>query len=454
MSTVIKIVSAGSADAKRGIAHIAERLGALERLDSAAYRARVKKLFGKVLRPDEVVARILADVRADGDKALLRYAQNIDGVSLTAKTLRVSDRERRAGFERTPVAVREALALAAERIADYQKRLLPADIPSRPAQGGPDSVRTGLMWTPLRRVGVYVPGGTAAYPSSVLMNALPAQVAGVKDIAVVTPCDKNGAVSDGVLCACEILGLREIYRLGGAQAVGALAYGTRSIRAVDKIVGPGNLFVMLAKRAVFGRVDIDMLAGPSEVLVIADDVANPVFIAADLLAQAEHDALASCVLLTPSAKLARAVESELQRQLADLPRKDIAAVALRDWGLIVVAKNIDQCVALANELAPEHLEVMTRNAPSLVKKLTTAGAIFVGPHATEPLGDYLAGPSHTLPTGATARAFSGLSVFTFLRRTSIIEADRAGLAALAKPIAVLAAAEGLEAHRRAVIRRV
>ena len=266
--------------------------------------------------------------------------------------------------------------------------------------------------------------------------------------------DRDGAISDGVLCACEILGLKEIYRLGGAQAIAALAFGTASIPAVDKIVGPGNLFVMLAKRAVFGRVDIDMLAGPSEVLIIADASAPAEYVAADLLAQAEHDRLAACILLTDSPALAKAVAIELERQLTDLPRKETAAAALRDWGLLLVTPDLSAAIRLANQLAPEHLEVMTRQPRAVAAKLTTAGAIFIGAHAPESLGDYVAGPSHTLPTGGTARAFSGLSVYTFLRRTSWIEATPGGLAELAEPILVLAGNEGLEAHRRAVALRL
>ncbi|HYF48101.1 MAG TPA: histidinol dehydrogenase [Planctomycetota bacterium] len=451
--SLIPAVRFPSSQARRALAKLGGRLGAMERLDSAEYRARVKKLFGKVLPPDAVVSRILSDVRSKGDAALFGYAQRIDGVKLSKKNLRVSDAERRAAFRRTSPALRAALELAAERIADYQRRLLPGNIPLAPASGGPPGVKTGLSWSPLRRAGVYVPGGTAAYPSSVLMNAIPAQVAGVEEIAVATPCDRDGAVSDGVLCACEILKIEEIYRIGGAQAIGAFAYGTESIPRVDKIVGPGNLFVMLAKRAVFGQVDIDMLAGPSEVLVLADESAKPSFVAADLLAQAEHDPLASCVLVTDSVKLATAVQAELKRQLADLPRAAIAAASLRDWGLIVVTRNMKNAISVANEFAPEHLEILTRKPRELAPQLTTAGAIFLGPYATEPLGDYLAGPSHTLPTAATARAFSGLSVYTFLRRTSLIEADRNGLEELTEPISVLAAAEGLEAHRRAVVMR-
>jgi histidinol dehydrogenase len=428
---------------------LATRLAALENIDHAAFRARTRQAFGKPLRPDEVVARILADVRARGDQALLSYARRIDGVALTARTLRVSPAERRAAYKRTAPAVRVALELSVRRIADYQERLMPAPVHPRAARRGPPGVKSGMMWTPLRRVGLYVPAGTAPLVSSVPMLAVPAMVAGVKEIAVATPCSRSGAVNDGVLCACEILGLQEIYKLGGAQAIAALAFGTRTVPRVEKIAGPGNLFVLLAKRAVFGHVDIDMLAGPSEVLIIADDSANPAWLAADLLSQAEHDVLASCVLVTTSRRVAEQTAAEVARQLDLLPRKAIAAAALRDWGLILVARNLDEAVEAANQFAPEHLEVQTRAPGKLVPKLTTAGAIFAGPYAPEPLGDYLAGPSHVLPTGGTARAFSGVSVYTFLRRTSVIEADARGLAALAAPTEALAAAESLEAHRRA-----
>ncbi len=452
---LISTVRAGTAQAQEAIARLQGRLAAMEQLDTAPYRERVKALFGEVLAPEAVVARILQDVSERGDEALLHYARAIDGVSLNAESLRVSDAERKAAAGRVPAALRAALELAAERIQAYQRRLLPVDLQplslneSNPIQGP----RLGLTWSPLRRAGVYVPGGTAAYPSSVLMNVIPAQIAGVKEIAVVSPCDKSGALSDGVLCACELLGVDEIYRLGGAQAIAALAYGTKSVPAVEKIVGPGNLFVMLAKRAVFGRVDIDMLAGPSEVLVLADDSARADFIAADLLAQAEHDVLASCVLVTTSAEVAAAVEAELRKQLATLPRQKIAAAALRDWGLLIVAAGMEEAIELANALAPEHLEVLTRDADKVARELTTAGAIFIGPHTPEPLGDYVAGPSHTLPTGGTARAFSGLSVYSFLRRTSIISCDEKSLNELSEAIATLADAEGLEAHKRSVLIR-
>ncbi|HYG76953.1 MAG TPA: histidinol dehydrogenase [Planctomycetota bacterium] len=451
--SVIPVIKAGTPAAASAVRKLSSRLAALERIDHTAFRARTKKAFGREMLPDEVVSTILNDVREHGDKALLDYAQRLDGVKLTPRTLRVTDSERARAYKRTDSRVRKALELSARRIADYQQRLMPRDVPSAPfagASGHAEGVKTGMVWDPLQRAGLYIPAGTAPLFSTVLMIAVPAQVAGVQELALTTPCGKDGAVNDGILCACEILGLKEIYKLGGAQAIAALAFGTKTVRAVDKIAGPGNLFVMLAKRAVFGHVDIDMLAGPSEVLIIADGSANPAFVAADLLAQAEHDVLASCVLLTDNEKLASAVATELARQLEALPRKEIAATALRDWGMILITRDEEQSVMLANALAPEHLEVMTKKPQALTRKLKTAGAIFVGAHATEPLGDYIAGPSHALPTGGTARAFSGVSVYTFLRRTSIIEADSEGLGELAEAIEVLAAAEGLAGHERAV----
>jgi len=445
-TSLITPLKTGTDAAKHAVQRLSGRLQALEAIDHSAFRQRTLKAFGKELLPAEVVTHVVEQVRARGDEALFELTRKIDGAEL--KTLKVSDSERRSAFRRTDPAVRKALELSADRVREYQQRLMPADI--KPAFGKSRHVKTGLMWTPIQRAGLYVPAGTAPLFSSVIMLAVPAQVAGVKELAIATPCNKEGQVNDGILCACEILGVKEIYKLGGAQAIAALAYGSKSVRAVDLIAGPGNLFVMLAKRAVFGQVNVDGLFGPSEVLIIADRHANPRFIAADLLAQAEHDTLASCVLLTDSADLAARTAAELALQLETLPRRDIATVALKDWGLILIAKNLDEAVEVANDLAPEHLELMTRNPQKWIPRLRTAGAIFVGEHSTEPLGDYLAGPSHTLPTGGTAKAFSGVSVHTFMRRTSIIEADAKGLAALAAPIRVLAEAEGLDGHARAV----
>jgi len=454
MKKVLPLYRAGTPAARKALARLTGRLAAMEQLDTAEYRSRVRKLFGRYLSPEDVVRRILTDVQKKGDSALWRYAKRIDGLKIPLDRLRVTDAERRAAYQRTPDELRDALRLAAQRIAEYQRWLMPANLKPKASSSGTAGVKCGLAWYALQRAGVYVPGGTAAYPSSVLMNVVPAQVAGVEEIAVATPCGPKGELSDGVLCACEILGINEIYRMGGAQAIAALAFGTERVPKVQKIVGPGNLFVMLAKRAVFGHVDIDMLAGPSEVLIIADDTARPDWVAADLLAQAEHDPLAACILVTTSNDLARAVQQETRRQLKELPRRDAAKQALCDWGAVLLARSLEEAIALANELAPEHLEVHIRKPEAVAEKLTCAGALFLGPHAVESLGDYVAGPSHTLPTGGTAAAFSGVSVHTFLRRSSVLTANAQGLQDLAEATETLAAAEGLEAHRRAVeIRR-
>jgi histidinol dehydrogenase len=457
MSDNLPIFNAGTPPANKRLASLRGRLDEQERRTEAdgRYRARAKSVFGKVLRPQEAVNQILADVRRSGDKALCDYVRRLDGARLTPARLKVSAAEKNAAYRRTPRELRRALETAAARILRHQRRLLPKDAPTLADDARLPGLRCGLTWRAMRRVGVYVPGGTAAYPSSVLMNTLPAQAAGVKEIVVVSPTGPNGKLSDGVLCACEIAAVEEIYRAGGAQGVAALAYGTKTVPAVEKIVGPGNLFVTLAKCAVFGRVDIDMPAGPSEILIVSDGrgVAQPAWIAADLLSQAEHDPLAACVLVTLSRREAEAVAVEVARQMERLPRKETAAAAWRDWGLILVARSRAEMIAVANELAPEHLEVLTRNPEADARRLRTAGALFLGPYASEPLGDYLAGPSHTLPTGGTARAFSGLSVFSFLRRCSVIACDRAAFEKTAPLIEVMAAAEGLEAHRRAITAR-
>lgn len=455
MTRILNVLKADGAAAKRKLAALRGRVEEQERRTAAdpKYRRRVKAVFGKPLAPRQVVERILEEVRRRGDAALLEYVRGFDGAKLKASELRVSAAERRSAFRRTPRKLRRALAQAAERIFDYQKRLLPKDVPLRPARvGGAPGLRCGLSRHPLRRVGIYVPGGTAAYPSSVLMNVIPAQAAGVAEIAVVSPCDAAGRLGDAVLCACEIVGVGELYRLGGAPAVAALAFGTRTVAAVDKIAGPGNLFVTLAKQAVFGRVDIDMPAGPSELLILSDGKsgARPAWLAADLLAQAEHDPLAASILLTTSRREAEAVADELGEQLQDLPRRETAAAALRNRGLLAWAPKIEPLKKLAGDLAPEHLEVLTRDPEKTARDIHTAGALFLGPYAAESLGDYLAGPSHTLPTGGAARAFSGVSVHTFLRRSSVTACNAAGLRALSAATQVIAEAEGLEAHRRAV----
>ncbi|HHW43967.1 histidinol dehydrogenase [Desulfofundulus thermobenzoicus] len=396
------------------------------------------------------VKEILAEVKAGGDAALCACTARFDGVTLTAAELKVSREEMAAAREQVNAHFLTALEMAVKNITAYHRRQLSGSWMEPDARG----MLLGQLVRPLHRVGVYVPGGRAAYPSSVLMNALPARVAGVKEIVMVTPPGSDGKINPHVLVAAERAGITEIYRVGGAQAVAALAWGTESIRPVDKIVGPGNLYVTLAKQQVYGVVDIDMLAGPSEVLVVADETADPRFVAADMLSQAEHDPLSAALLLTPDAGLARAVQEELRRQLAGLSRREIAAAALRDHGAIVLTRDMEQALDLANRFAPEHLELLVRDPFRWLGRIRAAGAVFLGAFAPEPLGDYLAGPSHVLPTGGTARFYSPLGVDTFLKKTSVISCSREALLEMAPHITCLARLEGLDAHARSVEMRL
>jgi histidinol dehydrogenase len=393
------------------------------------------------------VAAILSAVRRDGDRALIRYALRFDRVRMRASDLVVDqaaiDRAERA----VPAPVRQALELAHRRIARFHRAQTERGFELRES-----GLRLGMRVTPLARVGVYVPGGSAAYPSSVLMNVVPAKIAGVPDITVVTPAGEKG-IRPEVLVAARLAGATRIVRVGGAQAVGALAYGTETVARVDKIVGPGNVYVATAKRLVFGQVDIDMIAGPSEVLIVADTSAAPEFIAADMLAQAEHDPRAAAVCLVDDEALGHAVAAELQLQLAELGRREIATRSLANYGLVLVTRSLDRAVEIANEIAPEHLELFVRRPRALLGRVRDAGAIFLGQHSTEALGDYLAGPNHVLPTGGTARFASPLGVYDFVKRTSIIEATRRGFERLAPAVERLAGTEGLDGHAAAVTRR-
>jgi len=394
------------------------------------------------------VTEVVAAVRKEGDAALLRYTEKFDKVKLTPDRLRVAPAEIEAAYAQVDPEFLKALRQAAANIRAFhekQKRSSWMDVT-------PDGTMLGMVIRPLRRVGLYVPGGKAAYPSSVLMNAIPAKVAGVPEIAMVTPPATGGqeGINPYILVAAAEAGVTEIYRVGGAQAIAALAYGTESIAAVDKICGPGNIYVALAKRAVFGAVDIDSIAGPSEICVLADDSADPRFVAADMLSQAEHDEMASAVLVTPSEKLARAVETELKRQVALLPRREIAEKSLEQYGAILLVRDLAEGVEIVNRLAPEHLEVMTEDPLALVGGIDNAGAIFLGPYSSEPVGDYYAGPNHILPTNGTARFSSPLNVDDFLKKSSLIRYSRQALERDAAGIAVLARHEGLEAHARAV----
>jgi len=442
----MRIFDARETDLVEEMRSLSRRLGHRQGATGSGGDERARALFGQSLPPIEVVRRILDDVRDRGDDALADYALRLDGVDLAAVGLRVAAKEISAAWDATPASLRQAMERAAENIRRCQQAILP--VPAGPitnAHGGMVEIRT----QPLRRVGLYVPGGRAAYPSTLLMTAIPAQVAGVDEVAVATPCGPDGRVRQETLAAAHLCGIQEIYRIGGAQAIAAFAFGTRSIRRVDKIVGPGNLYVTLAKREVYGDVALDMLAGPSEILIIADSSAEPRFIAADMLGQAEHDP-AAAILLTPERTVAEATLAQIEMQIPALSRGRAARDCLERYGFVGVVRDLDQAVALADEFAPEHLELAVANAEALLPAVRNAGAIFIGQETPESLGDYVAGPSHVLPTGGTARFFSGLSVHDFLRRTSIIRYNRGALARAARDVDALARAEGLDAHARAV----
>ncbi len=396
----------------------------------------------------QAVEEIIAAVRREGDAAVRSLTEKYDKATL--ENFRVTKEELVAAYAQIDDEVLAALREAMGNIRRFHERQKRESWFSTEADG----TLLGQKITSLDSVGVYVPGGTAAYPSSILMNVIPAQVAGVEKIVMVSPPGKDGNLPAGVLVAANEIGVEYIYKMGGAQAVAALAYGTETVPAVDKIVGPGNIYVALAKRAVYGHVDIDMIAGPSEIVVLADEGANPAYIAADLLSQAEHDTLASAVLVTPSAQLAEAVSLEVEQQLAILPRREIAEASIRDYGAIYVTKDLEEAIAVVNELAPEHLEVLTEDPLALLGQIRHAGAIFLGPYSSEPVGDYFAGPNHVLPTNGTARFSSPLNVDDFTKKSSIISYSKTALEANAHKIAALARLEGLEAHARAVEIRV
>ncbi|MBI3770414.1 MAG: histidinol dehydrogenase [Deltaproteobacteria bacterium] len=423
--------------AGRGAA-FARRLALLE--------TRGERVSGAVER---TVRAILDDVRRRGDAALFAYTRRFDGVALTARTIEVPQAAMAHAAAALPRTVRRDLELAARRIRDFHRRQRQASWSYRDATG----VRLGQQVRALDRVGVYIPGGTAAYPSSVLMNVIPAKVAGVGEVIGVTPAGRGG-VPPAVLAAAHIAGIDRLFRVGGAQAIAALAYGTRSVRRVDKICGPGNVYVATAKRLVFGTVDIDMIAGPSEVLIVADGRAKPAWVAADLLSQAEHDPLAAAILVTPSAALVRAVQAELAMQLATLPRRAIARRALRRHGTAIVTASVAEAIAVANRIAPEHLELAVARPERWLPSVRHAGAIFLGEHTPEPFGDYLAGPNHVLPTGGSARFSSPLGVYDFVKRSSVIDASLQALRRLGPAVVRLAQLEGLDAHAHAMALRL
>ena len=396
-----------------------------------------------------VVRGIISDVRARGDVALVELTNKFDRANVTAQNLKLTAAEIEAGLSKVSKDQLAAIETAAARIESYHRRQIPKDELFTDDTGAV----LGWRWTSLDSVGLYVPGGTASYPSSVLMNAIPAKVAGVARIVMVTPAS-GGTINPLVLAAAKRAGITDIYSIGGAQAVAALAYGTQTITAVDKIVGPGNAYVAAAKREVFGQVGIDSIAGPSEILVVADGQNDPEWIAADLLSQAEHDPSSQSILITDDAGFAGKVAAAAERQIAILPRKDIAAKSWADNGAIIVVKSLDDAVPLADVIAAEHLEIATADPEILLKKVRHAGAIFLGRHTPEAMGDYIAGPNHVLPTSRTARFSSGLSVLDFMKRTTLLGLDAKSMAAIGPDALILAEAEGLEAHARSIAARL
>ncbi len=433
------------------------------RTDEPGFRRRLSELVGKLgleegLRaagaaaqepPVQAVRRIIADVRARGDDALIEHTERLDGCRLAAADIRVSADEIEAATERCPAGLLEAMRLAVKRIRAFQEAILLRS--PRPLTDGGRTLE--LRYRPVDSAGIYVPGGAAPLASSVLMAVVPAQVAGVARIAVATPPQRDGAVSVDRLAAARIAGADEVYRIGGAQAIAALAFGTETVAPVDFIAGPGNIYTTLAKREVFGQVGIEMLPGPSEVVIVADSSADPSYVAADLIAQAEHDP-GSSVLLTDSEDLAQKALGAVEKQLADLPRADVARACLEAYGALIAARSMDECIELANELAPEHLEILTRDAWQVADRVRHAGAMFVGPWSPVAVGDYVAGPSHILPTSRTARFASGLTANDFLKRSSVISYEAAALSEDAQSIQQLAQAEGLDGHARSVRIRV
>ena len=395
---------------------------------------------------EAAVADILANVKEKGDEALFSYTKEFDKVEVTADTIRVTEEEIQEAYEAVDASLLEVIRKALVNIRSYHEKQRQNSWFTSTENG----TMLGQKVTPLNRVGVYVPGGKAVYPSSVLMNIVPAKVAGVPHIVMTTPPGKDGKVNPSTLVAAKEAGADEIYKVGGAQAIGALAYGTASIPKVDKIVGPGNIFVALAKKAVYGHVSIDSIAGPSEILVLADETANPHYVAADLLSQAEHDEMASAILITTSTELAQNVEKEIEGYLKVLSRREIIEKSLENFGYILIAEDMDEAIDAANEIASEHMEIVTKNAFEVMMKVRNAGAIFIGEYSSEPLGDYFAGPNHVLPTNGTAKFFSALSVDDFIKKSSIVYYSRSALKEIHKDIIQFATSEQLTAHANSI----
>lgn len=429
-------------------AKIAKQRTLTSKIVSPETAERIQKIFGAALTPDEAVTRILDDVQTRGDAAVSAWNEKIDDVA--ADSFRVSAQDIETAYQETPEAVREALHLAADRIRRFHEKQKPRSWLDWTQDGG----ALGQVIQPLGRVGVYVPGGTAPLPSSLLMSSIPAQVAGVQEIIIMSPPSRSGKIAPVILAAARVAQVSRVYSLGGAQAIAAMAFGTNSIPKVDKILGAGGLFTTLAKRQVFGIVGIDGLYGPTETVLIADDSANPKYAAADLLAQAEHDFLATSLLLTPSLELAENVAREIDAQLPTLSRRAIIEHSLQNQGAIFVLDSLDECLEIANAFAPEHLCLLTRDAWNLVPRVRNAGGIFVGEQSSEALGDYVLGPSHIMPTGGTARFASPLNVNDFVKITSVFFASAAEAAALSTPGQILANGEELTAHANALKQRM
>ncbi|MFU2423365.1 MAG: histidinol dehydrogenase [Bacteroides sp.] len=395
---------------------------------------------------EQTVSEIVNNIKENGDKAVFEYTEKFDHFALNSGNIRVTEEEIKEAYKEIPEDLIEVYRHSAANIRTFhEKQLRQSFIETRP-----DGSILGQRITPIEKAGVYVPGGKAAYPSSVLMNVVPAKVAGVPKIVMTTPCNKEGKVNAGTLVAADIAGVDEIYKVGGAQAIAALAFGTESVPKVDKITGPGNIFVALAKKAVYGHVSIDSVAGPSEILVLADETANPRYVAADLLSQAEHDELASAILITTSKDLAEKVSKEVDGFTETLERREIILKSLSNYGYILVAENMEDAIAAANDIASEHLEILTKNPYETMTKIKNAGAIFMGEYSSEPLGDYFAGPNHILPTNGTARFFSPLSVDDFIKKTSLISFSKDALEKVHTEIEAFAKSEGLTAHANSI----
>ena len=438
---IIKASEAGEAEVERLLTK-----AAFDEVElNPKIREANKKTFGRDMTAAELVRQIVGDVRREGDDAVIRYTHLIDKVDYKPEDFLVTEEEFAAAEKAADPAVVESLRKAAANVRRYHEEQKPNSWMTYREKGS----ILGQSLISLDRVGIYVPGGTAAYPSSVIMNAVPAAVAGVGEIIMMVP-PKNGKINPYVLVAARAAGVKKIYKIGGAQAIAAMAFGTETIPRVDKITGPGNIFVTLAKKEVYGHVDIDMLAGPSEILIVADKTADPVYTAADMLSQAEHDPLASSIVITDDAELAAKVAEEAEKQLAKLPRREIAQASLDRNGLIVIADDMMQAMRFANVSAPEHMELLTAQPFQLLPYVRHAGAVFLGAYSPEPLGDYFAGPNHVLPTGGTARYYSVLNVETFMKRTSIISYTQPALEDVSEDIIRLAETEGLQAHANAI----